>query len=527
MKIYFNSFWDGFINKKNPVNISFFLDLFEIIFNIKCNIGNINDSDILCESFFGQSVLNYKKWKYSFFFSGESSNREDTKFTINDISKYSIILCGKRNNDNIINCPLFIPYLYCNNKITFLEDNRIIENIPKKDIIAIISNPNGIIRNRFLNELEKKHKIVYAGRYKNNTNYELKDEYNTDSFYDYIKQFKIIVSMENSIDDTYITEKITHGLIAGILPVYWGSERISDYINSERIIILNNDINDTINKIDEILNDNSKYLDIVNKNCFTHNKLWRDIYDIARDIKNKLFNNNKFFQSISQVYFICNKQNEEFRYNRLNKIITELNISKEQYQFMAPTYKYDINNEIYNKYVKSKFIIDNRYIKKSELSLFLNFYEILKDIDKRYLDGIFITLESDIIIDENINNINILIDKIVQNKENINLVSIGKGYEHRIIKNLGETYSNHYDKVRLIKMNETRCTDSFIWTKEGINIFLNYIENKNDINEPIDHFINNFLKNINNFNMYWSIPHFFIQTTSNMGEKSTIQSDKV
>jgi hypothetical protein len=273
MKIYFNGFWNGFIDKTDPVNNIFFLDLFEKVFNTKCEIGNINDSDILCESLFGRSILNYKKWKYTFFFSGESYLKWDT-------SNYDIVLYGQRNHDNVINCPLFIPYLYCNNKIDYLENSHHVYNIPKKEIVAIISNPNGILRNYFLNELEKKYNITYAGKYKNNIGYNLDVMYNSDSFYDYIKNFKIIISMENSKEDTYITEKITHGFLAGTIPVYWGSDRITDYFNSDRVIILKNDINNTINRIDEILKNDNEYLNMVNKPVFNNNKLWRDINDI-------------------------------------------------------------------------------------------------------------------------------------------------------------------------------------------------------------------------------------------------------
>ena len=166
MKIYFNGFWNGFIDKTDPVNCTFFLDLFKKVFNVDCFIGDINDSNIICESVFGTSHLTYKKWDYSFYFSGES-------YTRHDISKYNVVLFGQRNHKNIINCPLFIPYLYCNNKINYLENYEQVNDVPKKEIVAIISNPNGIIRNYFLNELEKKFNITYAGKYKNNIGYNI------------------------------------------------------------------------------------------------------------------------------------------------------------------------------------------------------------------------------------------------------------------------------------------------------------------------------------------------------------------
>ena len=37
---------------------------------------------------------------------------------------------------------------------------------------------------------------------------------------------KFIISMENSIGDTYITEKVLHGLLADTIPIYWGTNNI-------------------------------------------------------------------------------------------------------------------------------------------------------------------------------------------------------------------------------------------------------------------------------------------------------------
>jgi hypothetical protein len=49
-----------------------------------------------------------------------------------------------------------------------INEKKNIQNIPKKNICVIISSPNGIERNFFLDELEKKIHIDYGGSYKNN-----------------------------------------------------------------------------------------------------------------------------------------------------------------------------------------------------------------------------------------------------------------------------------------------------------------------------------------------------------------------
>ena len=290
MKLYHYGFWDGFVDKTDPTDISFFLDLFKLVFNENIMIGNLEDSDILLETVYvNDTQLFKKKWKYTFLYSGESRLN-------NYYSNYSCILCCKKNYNKIINCPLFILSIYCNNFMPKLIKNEPITKIPKKNIIAVITNMNGLERNIFLNQLEQKYKIDYGGRYKNNIKI-INDQYFSDNFTKIISEYKFIIAMENSKEETYITEKILHGLLANIIPIYWGSDNICTYFNPERFLNLSNINNsyDIIDRITEIMNNDKLYLDIVNKPIFRNNILERTIYDIANDIKHLLFVKNNSY----------------------------------------------------------------------------------------------------------------------------------------------------------------------------------------------------------------------------------------
>ena len=61
----------------------------------------------------------------------------------------------ERNNKNIINMPLHIPYIYTNDLLHSLENQSNRKTMPEKDVLVVISNPNGEIRNKFLHLLEK------------------------------------------------------------------------------------------------------------------------------------------------------------------------------------------------------------------------------------------------------------------------------------------------------------------------------------------------------------------------------------
>lgn len=287
LKLFPHGYWNGFIDNTDYVlNINFFIYFFTRVFERKIEIGTIEDSDILLELGFSEETFLFtKEWKYSFLFSGES-------YLNKWINEYDCILCGSETSGNKINMPLYIPYLHCSGLIHDILNPKKITTIPSKDICAIISNPNGNERNHILNVLEKYFNITYAGKYKNNVEIIDKDSYkfNSPEFINYISQFKFIISMENSRNlDTYITEKIIHGFIAGNIPIYWGSPNIEKYFNKDRFIHFTDlyDVTATrcINRIHTILNNNDEYLKIVNENIFTGNKQSRTLEDIIKETK--------------------------------------------------------------------------------------------------------------------------------------------------------------------------------------------------------------------------------------------------
>jgi hypothetical protein len=53
---------------------------------------------------------------------------------------------------------------------------------------------------------------------------------------DVFNQYKFVFVSENSIADGYITEKIFNCLFARTIPIYYGSKKISKYINQRAFI---------------------------------------------------------------------------------------------------------------------------------------------------------------------------------------------------------------------------------------------------------------------------------------------------
>lgn len=59
-----------------------------------------------------------------------------------------------------------------------------------------------------------------------------------DGFYRIIAQYKFILAFENAVCDDYITEKFWRPLKLGVVPVYFGSPTIADWLPSNRSAIL-------------------------------------------------------------------------------------------------------------------------------------------------------------------------------------------------------------------------------------------------------------------------------------------------
>ena len=302
MKVFINGFWGGFIENTDPNKFSFFQKIFEIAFNENISVGNFNESDILFESVFSdKTYINDKKWRYTIFFNGESQERiiydtfKNNRYRLSKIPEYNIILTGKFTNKLIktVNTPLFISYIYSNNYLNLLQNPIPRRLVPQKNICAVISNSNCPKRNYFLDKLQQRVRIDYAGNFRNNTP-KIPGAYNSNEILNFYSQYKFVICLENTKQETYITEKIINGFLAKTIPIYWGSDNIYDYFNKERFINIPNlseiMINKVINTIAAIIADDNKYLEILNKPIFNNNQLNRDVKDIANDIKKLLVN---------------------------------------------------------------------------------------------------------------------------------------------------------------------------------------------------------------------------------------------
>lgn len=540
MKLFVNGFWDGFLEKTNPIHIGFFLDILKSVFGSDIQLcSQLMESDILLESIFGSSVLGHKGWKYSFLFSGESR-------LVPWYKQYTCVLWGERNHDNVVNVPLFIPFLHCNGLDVSVGSSI----VPPKNVCAVLSNGGGRERNLFMERLERLIPIDYAGSYRTNVSI-IEEPYNTEGFRRAISQYKFIITMENSREDTYITEKITHGFVCGTIPIYWGSQRVCDYFNSERFINVDSVDDETVSnvavRIQYLCSHPEEYVKMVNRPVYSNE---RTIAMIARDIRGLIFRSN-IFPLVSQIYIVANPDFEPERCSRLMDLFyNKLGISGVQVSFISPTYKHMITDEMMRQNVVTPIIQRLRTLpmKKSEVSLYLNYKAVLESIERNYKDGMFLIFESDVFLVEQNFSLFCGFLEYINNKKGLwDVINIGWSEisdtfgmpaingktpyrdflpSHLQTSGFIEDITNNQDPVRLIRKYHTRCTDSFVWNYSGVIKFLEYM-NKEPCNTPLDYYMINKLETDADFKHYWTSETFFIQGSNHGLDKSTIQNDIV
>jgi hypothetical protein len=260
MKVFINGFWGGFAERTNGVHFGFFEHVLSNALKQDIFVtSSIDEADILLESHFSPSVFTAKRWIYSIFFSGEASLLLPEHYR-----QYSLIL----GNHSHVSCPLYLLYDYCKPH----EYPIIVRSVPPKKVCAVISSDGGPgqFRNRFIDELMRRGVHVdMGGKHRNNIGYTVSGSYDEQPILDFQRQYRVVLALENTLGDHYITEKVVNPLRAGTVPAYYGSRRVTDYINSSRFVHIDPDnIDAAVLEIQRLCDDDEYWLQMVNQSCF-------------------------------------------------------------------------------------------------------------------------------------------------------------------------------------------------------------------------------------------------------------------
>lgn len=213
-KIAFLDFWDDSI-----VNIFTTLKLYLPLSDYILT-ENIDNSELIFYSVFGQTHKKYNKKKL--FFSGE--NRRRWNYSSFDIENTVLYLCCNTHEDypelpkeKFIYFPFF--FLYAESIPFSLQESK-----KEKFCCIVVSNQDSnlgcILRKKFFDELSKYKHVDSAGPAFNNTGYLAPKD--PKEYFNWINQYRFMITFENSFGKGYVTEKLFNGLCGGVIPVYWG-----------------------------------------------------------------------------------------------------------------------------------------------------------------------------------------------------------------------------------------------------------------------------------------------------------------
>ncbi len=221
IKINFVDFWPGFDKKNN-----YFYNL--LIQKYKVSIDE--NPDLLFYSCYDKNYLKYNCTRI--FYTAENVRPD---FTACDFA-FSF---DYNNRENHFRLPLYSMYVELLNLLDKLqtiptrEEAKQIWNAKTKFCCMVVSNPNGLERLNFFNNLSKIKQVDSGGAVFNNVGGKVPDKF------EFIKDYKFVISFENSAYDGYTTEKILEPIYKDCIPIYWGNKFVSKDFNSKRFIDYN------------------------------------------------------------------------------------------------------------------------------------------------------------------------------------------------------------------------------------------------------------------------------------------------
>lgn len=257
IKINFVDFWPNYDKTDN-----YFYNL------LKSNYDLVIDEnpDVLFYSSFGQEYLNYKCTRI--FYTGENARPD---FTACDFAFSFDFISNKKH----FRLPLYSIYIDYHNMLPRLERKKSREEAAMiwkgktKFCCMVVSNPNCAKRIDFFKQLSKHKPVDSGGGVLNNVGGRVADKN------EFIKDYKFVISFENSDQDGYTTEKIMEPILQDCIPVYWGNKLVDRDFNAQRFIDYNqfDSETDLIKRILEIDQNDDLAIDMIMQPTFSPSKI--------------------------------------------------------------------------------------------------------------------------------------------------------------------------------------------------------------------------------------------------------------
>lgn len=254
LKLNFGYFWPSFNNHDN-----YFTKLLSKRYNVE--ISDDPDFYIFTHHFYNNNIKDYLKYNCHRIFFGYENVRADWKVCdyVFDSDYYS-------NEPRHKRYPLWSGYDI--KKLTLPKD---LKEFSKKTKFCcmLVSNPNASERIEFFHKLCEYKKVDSAGRYLNNVGHSVENKI------DFIKDYKFVISFENSSYPGYTTEKLIEPMLVNSIPVYWGNPVVGNDFNTRSFVNVNDftSFEEAINTIIDLDTNDQKYLEMASQPWFNNNEI--------------------------------------------------------------------------------------------------------------------------------------------------------------------------------------------------------------------------------------------------------------
>lgn len=254
LKINFSKKWQQFENHHNQ-----FTDLLSKRYNLI--ISDDPDFYFFTHSFYDNEIKDYLEYKCHRIFFGYENVRANWK-----ICDYVLDSDFNKDNPRHKRYPLWARY---DLKKLIIPKNLENYQRERKFCCMLISNPNAPERIDFFHKLSKYKKVDSGGRYLNNIGYPVQNKQ------EFIKDYKFVISFENSSYPGYATEKIVQPMLENCMPIYWGDPTIQKDFNTKSFININdfNSFEEAIEYVIEIDRNEQKYLEMASQPWLNNNEI--------------------------------------------------------------------------------------------------------------------------------------------------------------------------------------------------------------------------------------------------------------
>jgi hypothetical protein len=257
IKINFVDFWPGFDKTNN-----YFYNLLIRKYNVSID----ENPDILFYSCYNKDYLNYSCPRI--FYTPENVRPD---FSACDFA-FSFDYNKRKNHFRLPLYSMYVELLGLLDKLETLptrDEARNIWRAKTKFCCMVVSNPNSPKRLEFFENLSKVKLVDSGGSVLNNVGGRVADKA------DFIKDYKFVISFENSEYDGYTTEKIMEPIHVGCIPIYWGNKLVDRDFNANRFLDYNTFKTEEalINRLLEIDQNEELAIDMLTQPTFTLDKI--------------------------------------------------------------------------------------------------------------------------------------------------------------------------------------------------------------------------------------------------------------